>query len=46
MTAITAGPALRRTAALMVLLAVWELLSRVGWLDPFYAPPPVGGRPV
>ena len=45
MTGISAGPALRRAAALSVLLAVWESLSRVGWLDPFYAPPPsaVGG---
>ncbi len=45
MTAITAGPALRRTTALLVLLAMWELLSRVGLFDPFYAPPPsaVGG---
>ncbi len=40
MTGISAGPAFRRTAALSVLLAVWESLSRVGWLDPFYAPPP------
>ena len=29
MTGITAGPALRRTAALIVLLAVWESLSYV-----------------
>ena len=45
MTGTNAGPAFRRAAALTVLLAVWESLSRVGWLDPFYAPPPsaVGG---
>ena len=30
----------RRGLALLLLLAVWESLSRVGWLDPFYAPPP------
>lgn len=30
----------RRVIALLVLLAGWESLSRVGWLDPFYAPPP------
>ena len=35
-----AGPALRRATALTVLVAVWETLSRVGWLDPFYMPPP------
>ncbi len=31
---------LRRSVALVVLLAAWESASRVGWLDPFYAPPP------
>ena len=31
---------LRRAVALLVLLAVWESSSRIGWLDPFYAPPP------
>lgn len=40
MMGTTAGPAFRRAAALIVLLAAWESLSRVGWLDPFYAPPP------
>ena len=30
----------RRILALVVLLAVWELGSRVGWLDPFYVPGP------
>ncbi len=34
------NPTLRRTLALLLLLAVWESLSRVGWLDPFFAPPP------
>ncbi len=32
--------AIRRALALLVLLAVWETLSRIGWLDPFYVPPP------
>ena len=40
MTLGKAGPAFRRSAALLALLAVWETLSRVGWLDPFYMPPP------
>ena len=35
-----AGAGIRRSAALAALLAVWESLSRAGWLDPFYAPPP------
>ena len=35
-----AGAGVRRSAALAALLAVWESLSRAGWLDPFYAPPP------
>jgi NitT/TauT family transport system permease protein len=30
----------RRSAALLALLLVWEALSQLGWLDPFYAPPP------
>ena len=30
----------RRLPALLLLLAAWEGLSRAGWLDPFYAPPP------
>ena len=34
------GPAIRRSLALAALLALWEALSRIGWLDPFYAPPP------
>ena len=34
------GPSLRRGLALLVLLALWESLSRIGWVDPFYAPPP------
>lgn len=34
------SPAFRRGAALFLLLGLWEALSRVGWLDPFYAPPP------
>ena len=34
------SPTLRRSAALILLLVLWEALSRLGWLDPFYAPPP------
>ena len=34
------GPSLRRGLMLVVLLAVWESMSRIGWVDPFYAPPP------
>lgn len=36
----TGSPTLRRAVALVVLLATWEGVSRIGWLDPFYAPPP------
>jgi NitT/TauT family transport system permease protein len=31
---------IRRALAFVFLFATWEALSRVGWLDPFYAPPP------
>ncbi|HSR71956.1 MAG TPA: ABC transporter permease subunit, partial [Kiloniellales bacterium] len=31
---------LRRSAALVGLLLLWEFAARIGWLDPFYAPPP------
>lgn len=34
------SPALRRMLALFSLVSVWEALSRAGWVDPFYAPPP------
>ncbi len=34
------APTLRRALAGLLLLSVWETLARVGWLDPFYAPPP------
>ncbi len=34
------APSLRRGLALLLLLALWESISRLGWLDPFYAPPP------
>jgi len=34
------SPSARRLVASGLLLAIWETLSRVGWLDPFYAPPP------
>ena len=40
MTRRETGPALRRGLALLLLVAVWESLARIGWLDPFYAPPP------
>ena len=30
----------RRGLAIGLLLMAWESLSRVGWLDPFYLPPP------
>jgi len=33
-------PLVRRTAALALLLLLWEGLSRAGIIDPFYAPPP------
>jgi NitT/TauT family transport system permease protein len=31
---------LRRSLALLLLLAAWESFSRIGWIDPFFAPPP------
>jgi NitT/TauT family transport system permease protein len=31
---------IRRIVALAVLIGIWELLSRIGWLDPFYVPAP------
>jgi len=34
------GPATRRGLALLLLLALWESASRIGWLNPFYVPPP------
>lgn len=34
------GAMFRRSAALFLLLALWEALSQLAWLDPFYAPPP------
>lgn len=36
---------LRRTAALALVLFLWEGISALGWVDPFYAPPPsmIGG---
>jgi len=33
-------PGVRRGIALALLLGLWESGSRVGWLDPFYVPPP------
>jgi NitT/TauT family transport system permease protein len=32
--------AVRRTLALLMLLLAWEFLSRIGVINPFYAPPP------
>lgn len=34
------GLYLRRAIALALLLGLWEVASRIGWIDPFYAPPP------
>jgi NitT/TauT family transport system permease protein len=34
------GPTVRRGLALLLSLGLWESLARLGWLDPFYAPPP------
>ena len=30
----------RRCLTLFGLLALWEASARIGWLDPFYVPPP------
>ena len=35
-----ANRTLRRSVALLALLALWEACSQIGWLNPFYAPPP------
>ncbi len=40
MSARLRGRTSRRLAALLLLVAGWEGLSRLGWIDPFYAPPP------
>jgi NitT/TauT family transport system permease protein len=40
MTSSRRARSLRRGIALVLLLGLWETLSRVGWFDPFYAPPP------
>ncbi len=34
------GPALRRLLAGFLLMALWEVAVALGWLDPFYLPPP------
>jgi NitT/TauT family transport system permease protein len=34
------GRTARRLAVSALLVAIWETASRVGWLDPFYLPPP------
>ena len=40
MRSASGGLVLRRAGALLLLLMTWETISRLGWLDPFYAPPP------
>jgi NitT/TauT family transport system permease protein len=40
MTARSRVAILRRLTAFGLLLAAWEAAARIGWLDPFYAPPP------
>jgi NitT/TauT family transport system permease protein len=40
MTGLFRTTFVRQTFAILVLLAVWEVLGRAGWIDPFYAPPP------
>jgi NitT/TauT family transport system permease protein len=34
------GRLARRLVVLVLVAACWETVSRIGWLDPFYAPPP------
>lgn len=34
------GLYIRRSLAFVVLASVWELVGWLGWVDPFYAPPP------
>ncbi|AGY92189.1 hypothetical protein SPICUR_06100 [Spiribacter curvatus] len=34
------GLYIRRTAALALIAALWEFVVWMGWLDPFYGPPP------
>ena len=41
MTAWLSKAAVRRTIALFLLLLAWEVLSRAGIINPFYAPPPI-----
>ena len=40
MRRLLAKPWRRRVLTLVLLIALWELGARVGWIDPFYAPPP------
>ena len=40
MSARSRSRTVRRAGALVFLLVVWEAVSRLGWVDPFYAPPP------
>lgn len=34
------GLYIRRAAALALIAGIWEFISQMGWVDPFYAPPP------
>jgi len=40
MTSISSRRTIRRVLALLTLVALWEIASRTGIVDPFYAPPP------
>jgi NitT/TauT family transport system permease protein len=40
MKALGNSALLRQTLTVLALLALWEVLGRAGWIDPFYAPPP------
>ena len=40
MTSLLEKSVVRQTLAILVLLALWEVLGRAGVIDPFYAPPP------
>lgn len=45
MSRASVGLHLRRAGSLALVLLLWEAVSRLGWVDPFYAPPPsaIGG---
>ena len=40
MRALGNSALLRQTLTVLALFALWEVLGRAGWIDPFYAPPP------